>query len=290
LLSRRICTGIHELEPLETEFSPRWRRCVSRCAGCYPRRTSAATRAIATCAARRRPRGGDVDGAIRCCETACGARPDSALAHRELGFRYDHYPAGLVWLFTTDAISSCGRRDDRAEVEQMIQHARILLAAQIESRRRNSSAAAVRDARIRALESECYALRRRGGARPRGAPPWPPAGNRCRAVGGRRDARHEVQPAKRWAHFPALYGTPAKGKPSTRPTRSRARSQQRGVGVRWTFGVLIQGERHGSVFFDDDLVRQREAAEKSSGRRERGAPRDGQFRRPATCRTGRFRT
>ena len=114
----------------------------------------------------------DIDGAIALCEKAVQRRPDLALAHRELGLMLDNFRQDYV-----AAIYHYQRylqlrpdSENRAAIEQLIQHCRISFAAQIqESPEEWKNDLRARDLRIQKLELELSDLRSKNGApRPEG--------------------------------------------------------------------------------------------------------------------------
>ena len=115
----------------------------------------------------------DIDRAIELCEKALERRPNLALAHRELGLMLDNYRQDYVPALYHYQRYLQLRPDspNRADIESLIQHCRVSFAAQIaespDELKRNLQA---RDARIRALEREVFALRAAASA---AAPPAP---------------------------------------------------------------------------------------------------------------------
>ncbi len=226
--------------PLETGiFAALAALCLALAAGCDrapDERRDARDRNLRRAQAARAAE--DVDGAIRWCEKALRRRPDSALAHRELGLMYDHYRQEYVL-----ALYHYGRylelrpaADDRAEVEQMIQHARLSFAAQIESSPEElKRVLQLRDERIRALESELLALRATGGAPPAAAPAVAAAPATAAAPAAAAATRvHVVQPGETLGTISLrYYGTPAKWKTIYEANRARVPDPNNvGVGVR----------------------------------------------------------
>ncbi len=104
----------------------------------------------------------DIDGAIALCEKAVQRRPDLALAHRELGLMLDNFRQDYV-----AAIYHYQRylqlrpdSENRAAIEQLIQHCRISFASQIqESPEEWKNHLREREARIQKLELEVSDLR-----------------------------------------------------------------------------------------------------------------------------------
>ena len=113
----------------------------------------------------------DIDRAIALCEKALERRPGLALAHRELGLMLDNYRQDYVPALYHYQRYLQLRPDspNRADIESLIQHCRVSFAAQIaESPDELKRDLQARDARIRALEREVFALR---ASAPAAAPP-----------------------------------------------------------------------------------------------------------------------
>ena len=170
----------------------------------------------------------DVDAAIRWCEKALARRPDSALAHRELGLMLDHYRQDYVPAIFHYRRYLELRPDsaDRADVEQMIQHCRLSFAAQIESSPEElKRALQLRDARIQALELEIASLRGPdGGAVPLAPPPpkSPAAVAPAVAPAAVPAQVHVVQAGDTFGSISTrYYGTPSKWKTIFNANRDR---------------------------------------------------------------------
>ena len=104
----------------------------------------------------------DIDGAIALCEKAVNRRPDLALAHRELGLMLDNFRqdyVGAIYHYQR-YLQLRPDSENRAVIEQLIQHCRISFAAQIhESPEEWKKDLRARDARIQKLEQELSSLR-----------------------------------------------------------------------------------------------------------------------------------
>ena len=169
----------------------------------------------------------DIDRAIVLCEQALARHPDLASAHRELGLMLDNYRQDYVAALYhyQRYLQLRPAAQDRAGVEELIQHARYSFAAQIaaapEELKKNLQA---RDERIRKLETEVVALREKIAD----AGPAPSPGSKTKAVaqtktqqGGASDVAvatppvriHVVQAGENLATISTrYYGTPAKWK------------------------------------------------------------------------------
>jgi tetratricopeptide (TPR) repeat protein len=163
----------------------------------------------------------DVDRAIALCEQALERHPNLALAHRELGLMLDNYRQDYVAALYHYQRYLQLRPDspNRADVEALIQRARLSFAAQIaetpDEVKRDLQA---RDERIRTLELEAVALREKSGGA--GAPVArpPPAAAAAPAP----MQVHVVQAGENLGAISSrYYGTPAKWKNIFNANRER---------------------------------------------------------------------
>ncbi|HOU20875.1 MAG TPA: LysM peptidoglycan-binding domain-containing protein [Kiritimatiellia bacterium] len=117
----------------------------------------------------------DIDRAIRLCQQALARRPSLALAHRELGLMLDNYRqdyAAALYHYSR-YLELRPDSPNRADVENLIRHCRVSLAAQVlESPDELRRDLQVRNERIAALELEVAGLREQL-AMPRPAAPEP---------------------------------------------------------------------------------------------------------------------
>jgi nucleoid-associated protein YgaU len=141
--------------------------CIALAAGCgrvSAERREARDRYLRRAEAAKKAQ--DVDRAIALCEQALERRPKLALAHRELGLMLDNYRQDYVSALYHYQRYLQLRPDspNRADVEALIQRARLSFAAQIaESPAEVKRDLQARDERIQKLEMEAAALREKSG-------------------------------------------------------------------------------------------------------------------------------